>query len=396
MTIPGAQSRLHYMDAMRSVLMLLGLVLHSARPYDTGAWRVKDAQTDVVFDGLIWILHLFRMPAFFVVAGYFAMLLLSRRPTAFFLRERMARVGMPLLATLLSVNVIQSWYLGRSGAATLSDFIQHVLIPDWWSGQLVGHLWFLVCLAVYFLIAAMFAPALRRLAAPEDAGASTRATALTFHLMLAVAIFAPLALAVVAKLAAGALNLVILGLVSPATLLFYLPFFAVGAVLWSRPQMLDHFARHDLTIIALGLCAALFVYLTQGHEDIANRLLQIVSRSLLVWMAIRVVFSLFRRWANTPSPAFRYLSDASYSIYLFHHLVVVVVASLLLPVTIDAWAKFLIVLSSASLVSLAVHHFLVLRYGWLRYLFNGRAMGRGRIGKSAPNLSVAPTPLGPR
>ena len=392
MTNPGDLSRLHYMDAMRSVLMLLGVVLHSARPYDSTDWPVKDAQTNVILDGLTWTVHLFRMPAFFVVAGFFAMFLLFRRPAAFFLRERMARVGIPLLATLLSVNVLQSWYLGRSETATLSEFVERVLIPYWWSGGLIGHLWFLVCLAVYFLIVATFAPTMRRMAARQDAGASTRDTAFTFYLMLVTAILARLALGAVSKLAAGKLDLVIFGLASTSVILFYLPFFAVGAVLCARPKMLDRFARHDLSVIVPGLCAALVVYLTQGHEDIATKSLHIVSRSLLVWMTIRVVFSLFRRWANAPSRSFRYLSDASYSIYLFHHLVVVVVASMLLPVAIDAWAKFLIVLSSASIVSLAVHHFLILRYGWLRYLFNGRAMGRGRAGYPAPNLSVTPTP----
>ena len=72
-------SRLHYMDSMRSVLMLLGVVLHAARPYDSNDWQVKDAARLELLDGLVAGIHLFRMPAFFVVAGYFAMYLLVRR-----------------------------------------------------------------------------------------------------------------------------------------------------------------------------------------------------------------------------------------------------------------------------------------------------------------------------
>jgi hypothetical protein len=81
MQAQSSTSRLHYLDAMRSVLMLLGVVLHSARPYDSREWQVKDVDTLPMLDGLVEAIHLFRMPAFFVVAGYFAMFLVLRQPT---------------------------------------------------------------------------------------------------------------------------------------------------------------------------------------------------------------------------------------------------------------------------------------------------------------------------
>src|SRR3546814_119138 len=89
-------------------------------------------------------------------------------------------------------------------------------------------------------------------------------------------------------------------------------------------------------------------------------------------MSVRGIFMLFRRWADRPSRTNRYLSDASYSIYLLHHLPVVVMASLLLPLALPAWCKFALVLVIASLVSLAAHHYLVRGHAPMRYLFNGK------------------------
>jgi glucan biosynthesis protein C len=83
----AAATRLYHLDAMRSVLMLLGVVLHAVNPYALdGDWLVVDSQRSAVLGWLGAAIHVFRMPAFFVVAGYFAMLMLRRYPAPGFLR----------------------------------------------------------------------------------------------------------------------------------------------------------------------------------------------------------------------------------------------------------------------------------------------------------------------
>ncbi len=57
-------------------MMLLGLVLHTALNYmvfpNADSWPYKDAQTSTAFDILVAFIHAFRMPTFFVIAGFFA------------------------------------------------------------------------------------------------------------------------------------------------------------------------------------------------------------------------------------------------------------------------------------------------------------------------------------
>lgn len=370
-------SRLHYMDALRSVLMLLGVVLHSARPYDSYAWQVKDAARLTPLDGLVTGIHLFRMPAFFVVAGYFAMYLLVRRPLAEFLQERMRRVAVPLVATLLTFNLAQVWVVMGSGGE--AGFLQGALLPAWASGRWVSHLWFLVILMVYFALTALFAPLLRRLAGPRIQTSPWLRGRWALGLVLASAVLAPLAIAVAARLTKPILSDLVLGTVSPATLLAYLPCFLIGMLLCTAPQLLDRFARRNLSVVALGLCGFAGMQLTQGRAEDVYRAAHLLAESLLTWMLVRVVFSLFRDWANRPSHVFAYLSSASYSIYLFHHLTVIATATALLPLQFGAGVKFLIVLTVASLVPLAIHHFLVRRGRVMGYLFNGRLAGRRAI-----------------
>lgn len=376
------------MDAMRSVLMLLGVVLHSARPYDSGTWQVKDTARLGLLDGLVNVIHLFRMPAFFVVAGFFAMYLLLRQPTSAFLRERLRRVLVPLLATLLTFNLVQVWLVAGTGGG--AGFIQGALLPSWASGRWVSHLWFLVVLAVYFTLVAVSAPLLRRLADSTARACGWTGRRWALALILGAVVVMPVAVAVLAKLTWPALNTLLLGTVSLDDLLKYLPFFAVGMILCVAPGLVDRFARRDLLVLGLALCGLAGVYLTDGRQHVAYRAINIVSWALLTWMVVRVVFSLFRDWANRPSPTFAYLSYASYSIYLFHHLVVIATATALLPVPMGGGAKFLIVLATASIVPLTIHHFLIRRYDVLGYLFNGRVVPRPESIPATPGAPAQP------
>ncbi|MDQ3289182.1 MAG: acyltransferase family protein [Pseudomonadota bacterium] len=385
-----APARLHYLDTMRGVLMLLGVVLHSARPYSSGTWRVNDVHEIPALDLLGSTLHLFRMPAFFVVAGFFAVYLICRRPTSVFLSERMQRVGIPLLVMLFSVNLVQLWFLSASGAGSAggagsaAHFFSETLPPAIMNGNLASHLWFLACLGIYFALTATFAPQLRRVASKSSEERSHRAAISIFPLVLAAAAIAPLATAVAAKLIPG-LHAYVLGLVRFSTVLEYLPFFAVGAMLCAYPLMLDRFARITPWVIAIALGAGAGMYVASGHESLAWKAMFLFSRALLAWMVVRAVFWFFRRYLDRPSAAFRYLSDASYSVYLFHHIVVIITATWLLGVDASGWRKFLVVMTAASLVPLAVYHFVIRRRSWLAYLFNGAV----RPGSSATGRRLA-------
>lgn len=384
MTDPSA-ARLHYLDAMRSVLMLLGVVLHSARPYGSRPWRVKDEASQPLLDGVVWAIHLFRMPAFFVVAGYFAMYLLLRRSSPVFLRERMRRVVVPLLVTLSTFNVVQVWVTTGDGGD--AGFLRGALLPAWASGSMVSHLWFLALLAVYFLLVAVFAPPLRGLA--RYATAPWGDSGWLVFLVVGMVVAAPLAVAVAMKLSVTLLETPVLGLLRPYELLLYLPCFAIGMLLQAWPRLFDRFARCTKLLLAWALVGGVGAYLTAGRDGVLYHAANIVAMSLLSWMVVRLVFALFRAWVDRPSRTFAYLSDASYSIYLFHHLVVIVAATALLPLPLGAGAKFLVVLAVATLLPLLAHHFLVRRSSVLGYLFNGRT---GRGGRSGPAAGVAAPP----
>jgi hypothetical protein len=54
--------------------MLLGLIIHTVISYSpklyTGVWDIKAKNTHVIFELLVNWVHTFRMPVFFVAAGF--------------------------------------------------------------------------------------------------------------------------------------------------------------------------------------------------------------------------------------------------------------------------------------------------------------------------------------
>ena len=63
--------RIHSLDSLRAIMMLLGLVIHSAITYgmiEGYHWPLKDPETTGPFmDYLVLFIHSFRMPIFLIM-----------------------------------------------------------------------------------------------------------------------------------------------------------------------------------------------------------------------------------------------------------------------------------------------------------------------------------------
>jgi len=249
-----AVRRIHSLDGLRSGLMLLGVVLHSAYPYSDGArWLVRDPQRNSFFQALTQGIHLFRMPAFFLVAGYFAALLLRQSKPADFLRERLRRIGVPLLSTLFTLNLLQTWLLQKRSTA-------HSWLPSgdevqlmWSSGSIVGHLWFLVYLLVFCALVAAGATSIKRFTLSR--WPAWLATHAGFAAMLGLAMACSLGVVVLDHLAPALLNHEYLGLIDPSELLTYVPFFCVGLLLETNEALLLRFSSPGAYTPLAGLVA---------------------------------------------------------------------------------------------------------------------------------------------
>jgi len=100
--------RRHDLDALRAFAMLLGIVLHVGSAFTpTGAFgRGSSAPW---FGHAIGLIHGFRMQLFFMVSGFFTMMLLRRRGAWAVSRQRALRIALPLLLGMFTVIPAANW-----------------------------------------------------------------------------------------------------------------------------------------------------------------------------------------------------------------------------------------------------------------------------------------------
>lgn len=116
---PGPpESRRHDLDALRAFAMLLGIVLHVSLSFFPMFWPVQDTQKTDAFGLLFLMIHGFRMPLFFLLSGYFTMMIYRKRGLAELLRQRAKRILIPCLLGLMTVvplmKLATGWALNRS------------------------------------------------------------------------------------------------------------------------------------------------------------------------------------------------------------------------------------------------------------------------------------------
>jgi fucose 4-O-acetylase-like acetyltransferase len=170
----AAASRYHALDALRAAMMFLGIYLHAAVAYSPiGGWLFKPPQLTSTLDYSIILIHVFRMPVFYVMAGFFAALLLERYGSRRASANRFWRIVVPFVAGWIVIYPLAMFLasVGRRGLDPAIDFILSGRFLDYAHPL---HLWFLEYLIVLYGLAAIVVMALPRIVPPGPRTGLTR------------------------------------------------------------------------------------------------------------------------------------------------------------------------------------------------------------------------------
>ena len=399
-TDSGAGERLHALDAVRAGALLLGVAFHATLSFLPGPqiWAVRDVQSEGL-GTFFFVAHLFRMAAFFVIAGYFGRMLIERRGTGGFIRNRLVRITMPLLAfwPIVFAGIVAgfTWGAAAMNGGTLPTNgpppppMTLATFP-------LTHLWFLYLLTLFYA-AALVIGGLARLV-----GARGGLTDRAMRLLVATPAAAPLLAAPLALMFAlqpvwfawGGIPAPDTGFVPNATAVVgFGTAFGFGWLLQRQRALLDSIARWwpvqlaaavALTIacrIQLGDSLA-FVPMAPGSA----KLVFAACYALAVWTWTLGLIGAALRFLTRERPAVRYVADASYWIYLMHLPVVIALQVWVFPLALPAVAKWGLVVGGAFLLLLGSYHLLV-RHSWLGRWLNGRKLPWR---KPAPAMETKP------
>ena len=340
-------------------MMLLGIYLHVVVGYSgDGSWPYIDQNPTAVLNWSLGLIHAFRMPAFFAMAGFFAALLWHRRGPLNFLKNRAQRILLPfaLFWTLLfpvTAYVVLSKEQGSESVVAV--FFSARMLPRLHP----LHLWFLEYLVFLCIITAAVAYCVRRQEWVHRGFAKIAGT-----------VQAPLIFAAVSYVPLRAMrgNLQDVEGFAPNWWLLaaYLVPFTFGWLLYGERSKLQVLRkRWAFYSVMAALAAAAFLL---AHSPVTN--------VLLCWTWIYASLAVFLRFCGDPSPSGRYLSDSSYWLYIMHLPVVVGLQVAFTAVPWPALAKIPIVLALAVGILLLTYDWFV-RPTWIGALLNGRRYPRG-------------------
>lgn len=390
--------RFHAFDAMRASMMLLGIALHSATAYSTfpDVWWLKDSATSRFADLFILFIHAFRLPAFFVMSGFFAALLLARRGWQGFLENRVARLGLPFLLGMLAM------YPVLRVASVYCHFLTRDAAP--W-GRVMGwlaqgrleksiepmHLWFLEVLMWVCLAAAAAAPHLNRmLSRPWFAKVMGGWLGMLFWSGLTFLTLLPMDLGILDTPHGFAPHFRVLAA--------YAVFFCFGWGMYCHRDKLSLLRRTPLGVfIAALLCAVLTAMAVDRQiavrpaRDWPAFLATAALTAITAWLMILGLIAVFLRRCSAPSPRMRYLSDSAYWLYLFHPPVLVAVQIPMMLLNWPAAVKFLAGIAVATPLLLVTYDRWV-RPTWLGVILNGRRSPRGLPGREPALGAAVPAP----
>jgi hypothetical protein len=91
------QDRRHDLDALRAFAMFLGIGLHASLSFVSLPWPVQDITQPTIFIFFIVLVHSFRMPLFFLLSGFFTMMLFRKRNIKSLILQRILRILLPCL-----------------------------------------------------------------------------------------------------------------------------------------------------------------------------------------------------------------------------------------------------------------------------------------------------------
>ncbi|MFX1327394.1 MAG: acyltransferase family protein [Promethearchaeota archaeon] len=150
------KTRLLYLDKLRIFLTILVILHHAAIAYGgSGGWAVREAASDsispIIFTLFNAINQSFFMSAFFLLAGYFTPRSYEEKGSLKFLKDRLIRLGIPLILLILIIRPINFYILLNFAVDSTENWsFLEVLQYQYTNFSLnFGHLWFLLVLLIF-------------------------------------------------------------------------------------------------------------------------------------------------------------------------------------------------------------------------------------------------------
>ncbi|MGL1889143.1 MAG: acyltransferase family protein [Reichenbachiella sp.] len=357
-------NRIHAMDFLRSIAMYLGVILHAAIVYQIqprAGWPV-DKTDFILFDVYYEFVHSFRMQLFYLIAGFFANLLLNKIGDQAFVSHRLKRIVLPFSVSLLLVAPVSSlafnyYYSLDAGLDRLESWRVSFSELISWNGMY--HLWFLYYLMMFYATILILRKSFLKLTAKVGFGFGS-----IFIFVVVLFGITYFMYDVEVEPWTGALPKL-------NQFLYYGLFFLFGYLLFNNLELIKMYSNNVWYYMAIGLGAGVWVLIVPLESFPLQTVGYVFIKSVQTVFLVFGFLAFFLKYCERDSYIVRYFSDTSYWVYLIHFPLVTILQVVLLDYNIHALLKFSIVITLSTSVSLVTYHYLI-RYSLIGEILNGK------------------------
>jgi glucans biosynthesis protein C len=386
----NSQPRLNALDNLRAIMMWLGIVLHVSVNHIVGEFPIpwRDSQQTLWANALSGLIHSFRMPVFFIVAGFFVAMLMAKRGPKGMLKHRLRRLALPFVIfwplIFPATVVLIMLFFHQMARGTFG--IDPALVPKPPNGVWIStlHLWFLYLLIWFCTVTAIC----QHLSTHVPHRIS--ATFLTGFYALMSSYWGILLLALPLALVGSAFH----GGVLTVTGSFFPPmgewihhglFFMAGLIMYRHQEPAFPLLIKRCWVLTMTGLLIYVVWIAVYGFDVKEpsslphpELIMAYIYNGSTWFLSLGIIGLFLRFCSRQSPLLQYLADSSYWSYLVHMLGTIGFGALLCQLPLSALAKMPINMILTTAFCLVTYHLFV----------RGRGIGRLLNGDSHRTVDV--------
>lgn len=375
----NTKSRYLYIDNLRLAMIVLVVMLHLAVTYSgIGSWYLKDTvELDIVsfvFFGLFQsFTQAYFMGFLFLISGYFVANSYDKKGCKQFLKDRFIRLGIPTIFYMLVIHPFNAYVLLGNFSDHKPTFIEYytefLVSLKFLSAS--GPLWFAFALLIFNCIYALFRYLTKHSVIEKEKELTNLKTAILIILLIAICAFL---IRIVQPIDSSILNMQ-LCFFSQYIILFIIGIKAGRYDWFSKLTYKDgrkwFFAACIPGILLWVIMLLVGGVLTSGF-DIFKGGIHWQSAAYALWESFTAVamsiglISIFKEKYNKQGKWVKRMSDSSFTVYMFHSPIIIIVSLVLLNIKIAPIPKFIVACLIGCPLSFLISHNIIRRIPLLK------------------------------
>lgn len=361
--------RIKYFDSARALASYLGIVYHVALVF-TASWIVS-AKTIGEYKSLIFFvdyLSVYRMPLFLFISGYLTLHSIKNKSTVEFFKNRMIRLGVPLIFSLIFLVSFQNVFrLLYNDNLSLDNFLIY-FVGDKFS---LSHLWFLYNIIIYsFFVLLIYKYWNKKII---NVNIFKKYPMIIYMIIIFIMFYFIQLFGIFLYKVFNFDN----PLFHSISIFSYLVYFLLGNFYYISKEYIDEKILKYSKIRLLTVVSILVIL------NVLNKYISFNFANLLINLSIRITSLLFvliclKKWFNRENKVLSYMSKSSYSIYLLHQ--PLIVFTVYVYDKINLWSNsiadyYKILLISTLLIYLC-DYLILNKTKYVKFLMTGQFSGK--------------------